>query len=172
MEYSNTFRHNFSSIFNNLLYEFAKIHQYDTRKDYKDAWKIWMENNENLISQETINLKSNGFNGNIQDKMYKSARYYFRKKKDHGERKKETKVRKQYISLDHQFLECMDDHINRTNKECKPSISFETFCIMYENEIIEEESRLIEEYNIDSEHYNKKIKKTYKNRHFLYMNKK
>ena len=170
MESSNTFRHNFTPIFTSLLYEFAKIHQHDNRKDYKEAWKLWLENNENSVSQETNRLKSNGYNGNIQDKMYKSARYYFRKKQDHGERKKETKIRKQYISLDHEFLTCMDDHIKRSERSCKPSLSFEMFCIMYENEINEEQARLIDEYNIDVEQYNKKIKKTYKNRHFLIMN--
>lgn len=177
-----TFRHNFSESIMKSLYGFAKMHQYDARNDYKDAWKDWTENNEVVIQEEKARLKGNGFTGDFQDKMYKSGRYYFRNKKDFGERKKESVVRKQYIALDNDLIEIMDNHIMRYGygqgqgqvqgqgqihwDALKPAICFEEFCIRHEEVINEEEKRLFEEYGVAQEAYSKKIKKTYKNRYF------
>ena len=166
---ANTFRHNFSESIMKALYGFAKMHQYDARNDYKDAWKDWTESNEPVIREEEERLKGNGFTGDFQDKMYKSGRYYFRIKKDFGERKKELSVRKQYIALDNDLIEIMDNHILRHGHGLKPAICFEEFCIRHEEEIDAEEKRLFEEYDLVQDAYSKKIKKTYKNR--CYQNK-
>lgn len=166
------FRHNFSESIMKGLYDFSKIHQYDVRSDYKEAWNVWTENHREEIGAEEQRLKENGFDGDVCDKMYKSARYYFRKKKDFGERKKESSIRKQYIALDNMFLEKMDCHMTRHSCGEKPALCFEMFCIMYENDIYEEENRMSEEYNMDKTEFLKKIKKTYKNRYFQNMNKK
>ena len=74
------YRFKFTEEFMEVLYEFSKIHQYDERKDFKEAWKIWVEENETIINQETTRLNDLGYKGDILDKMFKSARYYFRKK--------------------------------------------------------------------------------------------
>jgi hypothetical protein len=37
----NIFRFKFKDEFTGELYKFAKIHQYDHRKDFKEAWKKW-----------------------------------------------------------------------------------------------------------------------------------
>lgn len=166
------FRHNFSESIMKCLYDFSKIHQYDARSDYKEAWNVWTENHREEIGVEEQRLKKNGFHGDVCDKMYKSARYYFRKKKDFGERKKESSIRKQYVALDNMFLEKMDSHMTRHSCGEKPAICFEMFCIMYENDIYEEETRMSEEYNMDKTEFLKKIKKTYKNRYFQNVNKK
>jgi len=168
---ANTFRHNFSESIMKALYGFAKMHQYDARNDYKDAWKDWTENNEQVIREEEERLKGNGFTGDFQDKMYKSGRYYFRKKKDFGERKKESRVRRQYIALDNELIDKMDTHIARNERGLKPAICFETFCMIYEEDINMEEERLFEEYNLLPDTYSKKLKKTYKNRYFQNKNK-
>jgi len=39
----NIFRYKFSDDFIQPLYQFSKIHQYDHRKDFKEAWNIWIE---------------------------------------------------------------------------------------------------------------------------------
>lgn len=165
-ESTTVFRHNFSDSTMKILYNFAKLHQYDVRADYKESWKQWTEENNNIIFEEQKRLKENGFNGDIYDKMYKSARYYFRKKKDFGERKRENVERKKYIALDNELLEKMDIHMERYCHGEKPAICFEMFCIMFEEDINNEERRLCEDYNISTGDFSKKIKKTYKNRHF------
>ena len=75
-----TYRHKFSPDVVKNLYEFSKIHQHDNRKIYKESWENWVKENDELISVETRRLTENNYNGNVIDKMYKSSRYYFRRK--------------------------------------------------------------------------------------------
>lgn len=74
------FRYNFTESVMDELTTFAKLHEHDTRLDFKDAWKTWMAQNKSLIELETNRLVQAGFTGDVIDKMYKSVRYYFRKK--------------------------------------------------------------------------------------------
>ena len=76
----NIFRYKFSDEFTGPLYQFSKIHQYDHRKDFKEAWNIWIEENDDLVNKEAKRLSELDYKGDIIDKMFKSARYYFRKK--------------------------------------------------------------------------------------------
>jgi hypothetical protein len=77
--------------------------------------------------------------------MFKSARYYYRKK---GTEKKEPKQRCSYIGVQKELLEAMDLHINVSkNKEFKPSDGFEDFC--KENlELLREEIKRLIDCNI------------------------
>ena len=59
---------------------FSKIHQYDDRHTYKEAWNMWKGNHEDFISAEAERLMRLGYVGSVEDKMYKAGRYYFRKK--------------------------------------------------------------------------------------------
>lgn len=74
------YRFKFTENFMTELYKFSKIHQYDDRKDFKEAWKIWTEENDDIIELEMCRMLRLGYNGDVLDKMFKSARYYFRKK--------------------------------------------------------------------------------------------
>ena len=77
-----TFRFEFSRDFIDELSRFSKVHQYDERRAYKEAWQKWKSNEEidALISFEIRRLENLGYKGDIEDKMFKSGRYYFRKK--------------------------------------------------------------------------------------------
>ena len=44
---SKIFRFNLSDDIMQRITQFAKIHQYDDRKNYKEAWNTWIEDNEN-----------------------------------------------------------------------------------------------------------------------------
>jgi hypothetical protein len=164
------FRFKFTEEFMVDLYKFAKIHQYDHRKDFKEAWTVWTEENEDLVLEETDRLHNLGYDGDILDKMFKSARYYFRKK---SPVKAEPKQRRQYISVSHELLEAMDTHI-RTNiglKDYQPKTGFVNF---YEanNTLILQTFRSFCQQNIkDVEFIQTKLKKTYKNRYFMFINK-
>jgi hypothetical protein len=159
------YRFKFTKDFMEELYTFSKIHQYDERNDFKDAWKIWTEDNEEIINNEIkylINLK---YDGDIMDKMFKSARYYFRKK---STEKKDPKQRRQYISVTRELLDAMDDHIeeNIKTENYQPKTGFILFC--KENEILLKEAltKIFEQGVKDMELIQNKIKKTYKNRYF------
>ena len=160
------YRYKFTENFMEELYEFSKIHQYDERKDFKEAWKIWIEENEDIINNETLRLDNLGYKGNVIDKMFKSARYYFRNKSTD---KKEPKQRRPYISVTRDLLNAMDNHIekNMYNEDYQPKTGFILFCKSNEAILIETLANVIEQGINDSEVIQDKIKKTYKNRYFI-----
>lgn len=166
----NIFRYKFDNEFTEHLYKFSKIHQYDHRKDFKEAWNIWIEENEDLIYKEVKRLTELEYKGNILDKMYKSARYYFRKK---NTEKKEPKKRRVYVGIQSELLTAMDNHIsiNKKKDDYKPSNGFEDFCKEHIELLKVEVSSLCKSGMKDSEEIKKKIKKTYKNRYFMLMSK-
>jgi hypothetical protein len=164
----NIYRYKFTQEFMNEIYQFSKIHQYDERKDFKEAWGVWMETNSELINSEVNRLTNLNYQGDIIDKMFKSARYYFRKK---GTVKKEPVKRSNYVAVNKELLDAMDQHIikNITKKEYKPSEGFVDFCDTNIELLKEEVARLFEEEGLqkDAKTVEKKMKKTYKNRYFI-----
>ena len=160
------YRFKFSEEFMEELYEFSKIHQYDERKDFKEAWKLWTEEHIDIIDEEMLRLNHLGYAGDVLDKMFKSARYYFRKK---STEKKEPRQRRQYISVTRELLDAMDNHIQEHifNDDYQPKTGFISFCKENENILKESLTKIIEQGITDSETIQDKIKKTYKNRYFM-----
>ena len=149
---------------NELLY-FSKKHEFEENKDYKEKWVAWVEENNEMIQKEEKRLMELGYQGDILDKMYKSSRYYFRKKSLSNQ---PPKTRCQYISLSKEWLNKIDEFILQSlqlNKRPKDSyIEFlqlhSHFCSSI---VIEMQENGIEDiFDMD-----KKIKKTYKNRYFM-----
>jgi len=134
-----------------MLSDFAKIHQYDERTAFKEAWNIWVEDNTEQVEQECRAIYSDGYEGDALDKMFKSARYYFRKK---SVQKKEQSPRKSYEKTGAEILKKMDIHI-KENLNMKPHDSYLAF-LRKEAFRKEEEEDLIDE---------EKLKKTFKNRY-------
>lgn len=166
----NIYRYKFMLEFTDELYKFSKVHQYDNRKDFKESWKIWMEENENIISNEVRRLTHLGYDGDILDKMFKSARYYFRKK---SIEKKTPAKRRKYVCIEKNILLVMDEHIKNSIEEktidYKPSTGFDDFC-KQNIELLKQEIRLMYHSGLtDSNDIKNKIKKTYKNRYFLFI---
>jgi hypothetical protein len=167
---NNIYRYKFTDNFTNDLYEFSKIHQYDDRKVFKEAWNIWVEDNKDIVDTETRRLTNMKYEGDVLDKMFKSARYYFRKK---STEKKEPQKRCVYTGVKKELLVAIDAHIikNITDKEYKPSIGFLSFCKENLDIINDEESNLVRNGFADNEKIQNKIKKTYKNRYFMLISK-
>jgi len=166
----NIFRFKFTNDFTIELYNFSKIHQYDHRKDFKEAWNIWLEQNEDIVCEEVRRLSNLNYDGNILEKMFKSARYYFRKK---STEKKEPAKRRVYQSVQKDLLDAMDAHIKMhiNEEDYKPSEGFGSFCKEYIDVIKEEVNQLCKNGFSDSNEIKNKIKKTYKNRYFLLISK-
>jgi len=160
------YRFQFTDVFNTELYNFAKIHQYDHRSVFKEAWEVWVEENENIVAIEVVRLTNMGYDGDIIDKMFKSARYYYRKK---STEKKELAERRDYISVKKDLLIAMDNHIKKglESKNYKPSDGFDGFCKANIDLLKDEVQILYKSGFVNSEEIKKKIKKTYKNRYFL-----
>lgn len=160
------FRYKFMEELNIELHNFAKIHQYDPHKVFKEAWLVWLEENDTLVSSEVVRLKLLGYEGDIINKMFKSARYYYRKK---DLTVKEPQERRIYVSLDKNFLQKMDEHIRNglLQENFKPSEGFDEFCNQNVDLLKEEVKKLYKSGMKDPKDIKQKIKKTYKNRYFL-----
>jgi len=166
----NIFRYKFGDDFTCELFKFSKIHQYDHRKDFKEAWKKWLEENECIVDEESTRLKDLGYNGDILEKMFKSARYYFRKK---STEKKAPIERREYMGVQKILLEAMDNHIkmNANKENFKPSEGFDDFCNTNKDLLREEVNSLCKNGMKDPVEIKNKIKKTYKNRYFIFITK-
>ena len=166
----NIFRYKFTDEFTGELFKFSKIHQYDHRKDFNESWNIWTEYNDDIVSEEVRRLTNLHYDGDILDKMFKSARYYFRKK---STEKKEPLKRRDYIAIQRDLLDAMDDHIksNISGDDYKPSDGFDEFCKANIDLLKEEVNILCRNGFTNSVEIKNKIKKTYKNRYFLIISK-
>ena len=164
------YRFKFTEEFMVYLYNFSKIHQYDDRKDFKEAWTVWTEENDDIIDGEMRRLLNLGYEGDVLDKMFKSARYYFRKK---STERTDPKQRRQYISVTKDLLDAMDRHIenNIYDENYQPKTGFITFCKDNEALLKETISSIFGQGIKESELIEDKIKKTYKNRYFMLTNK-
>ena len=169
-----TFRFTFGNGFTEELSRFAKVHQFDDRVTFKEAWTIWIKESDisSLINIETKRLSSEGFTGDVLDKMYKSARYYYRKK---PEESKSPRERKEYIGFSKDILSYMDENINnqleaKTIIDLSPSDAFDNFCDNYKRIIMEEMKREKPDVSTwkrsDVEGMTNRFKKAYKNRFY------
>jgi len=181
-----THRHTFEPKVLEELTTFAKIHQYDDRIAFKEAWNTLLEDPEiqELFANESQRLQKQGYKGDVYDKMYKSARYYFSKKSKAEPSQEPKPQRKPYETIDPQILQEMDEHIRAQMKEnahvdttnqtiiCKmaPAQSFENYCDKYKTTTVLREIQNHAEDKVTSEHVNQviaKLKKTYKNRFYV-----
>ena len=155
------YRFSYSPNFHSLLNEFATIHRFDAdRKQFKEAWKQWLEDNKDAVDAEIAILLKNGFKGVPYDKMYKSVRYYYRKKPFMD---KIQKDRKEYTSMNRDIIREMDTHCKGMIGE-KPEEAFQAFVRQenYDSWKNSEQKRL----EMDDRTIYKKIQKTYKNRFY------
>lgn len=152
-------KHDFSKECIEELEHFAKLHKYDDRKQFKEAWNKWTQCNYELINHEKQRIAS--YDGNVVQKMFFSVRYYFRKKADNNESKK----RRKYVSLERVFLATIDKYLYnliQVNIDSKskvsntsPSNAFDLFC--------EQHLHTIEQIDCSVD----KLKKTFKNRYYM-----
>ena len=163
----NIFRFKFTEEVTTELDNFAKIHRYDDRHSFKDAWTVWIDENNDMIKEEIERLQHCGYEGDPVDKMFKSARYYYRKK---STEKKAPKDRRQYVSVQRELLDSMDDHINNSISEqsvFKPQHGFIDFCNSNKELLQQAVVKIVESGLKDPREIQDKMKRTYKNRYFM-----
>ena len=162
---SSIYRFKFTTDVMIYLTSFAKKHQFVDRKTYKESWETWLNDNSEMVEEECCRLYKLGYEGDVKDKMFKAARYYFRKK---SSSKLEPQKRKNYVTVDHEILNCMDEHIKRNigNSGYSPASGYSDFCHSNINVLNDEVIRLLD-CDLNKEEIITKIKKTYKNRYFI-----
>lgn len=168
----NTFRFKLDNNIINLLTGFAKLHQYDDRKTYQEAWSIWYQDNISIFLEEINRLKHLNYKGDFESKFYKAARYYFRNKD--LDNKVEPKKRRNYITMESELLNAMDLHIlrNKIYNNFTPASGYEDFCVSHVEILKTEINTLVQLNNnnnnqVTAKDIVDKIKKTYKNRYFI-----
>ena len=146
-----TFRHEFGKVFMEQLSQFSKVHQYDDRHTYKSEWTKWTQQEEiaEAIETERRRLHENGYTGDVNDKMFKAGRYYFRKKTpatpatpakeddedddndananaDANDDKKHQQ-RRPYITMSKEAIRMMDAHIQSKHTKAAHAAEAEKF---------------------------------------------
>lgn len=168
-----TFHHNFSEEIAERFMYFATLHRYDDRKTFKEAWQKWIleEDVAADIQTEIQSLEANHYAGNIMDKMFKSVRYYYRKKPITPN---PPTTRKEYVAFPVSILENMDKHIietmiqhtNPVTTQCgiSPAKAFDLYIQRLKQEHQQQQHPEQDQpIVIDIPKY----KKTYKNRFFI-----
>ena len=163
------YRFKFSNELMDPLTEFSNKHRFDDPELFKVYWDRWITQPHNIeiISKEKDRLNNLGYDGDINDKMYKTVRYYLKNK---SLEKKQPKKRRKYITLDKEFLEKMDDHILDVAivQDLKPAHAYNNFISIWENmRLVEEQMQELIAKDLTELAASNKIKKTYKNRYFL-----
>ena len=174
-----TFRFIYSNDFIKELEYFSKVHEYDDRKSFKEAWTLWIreDNIKKQIEQEIEKSNNEGYKGDIMDKMFKSARYYYRKKnkKEQVEDDEESEE-KNFTGLSKDMMKIMDEHINMIIKKhidittavslVNPATAFDDFCKTNIKEITDEIFSLKDKMVLIPNEVTMKFKKSYKNRFY------
>jgi hypothetical protein len=181
---SKIFRYKLTDDIMALITHFAKIHQLDDRHDYKEAWALWLVEHRDYIEREVVRLNQLGYQGDVEDKMFKAGRYYFREKVALTTPKAPTlttpkvnvneikvKATREYIVMAPHVIQAMDKHLLAImkNKDFKPALGYTQFCDEQLELLKVEVRRLMGENkcSMDSDKLAAKIKKTYKNRYFI-----
>jgi len=170
------FRFDFSKNVIDLLSEFSTTHHFEKRQLFQQSWNNWIlrDDIKIVLEKECDNLKGEGFIGDIYDKMYKSARYYHKKRDaDKNQERKQIVHTNRFSS---QFLKMIDNIINtQIQQEIKSKNSeiiksqiefFKEFCLIKKDEIVIELKTIKQERGEICEDIGEKLKKTYKNRFY------
>tara|TARA_Y100000996_G_C22421065_1_gene601464 strand:- start:363 stop:887 length:525 start_codon:yes stop_codon:yes gene_type:complete len=160
------YRFKFSDTIVEMLTSFAKLHANDDRHTYKDAWSVWWTTNADVLEYEVRRLQTLGYDGSVEDKMYKAGRYYFRGK---NTAKTKVKPRRAYVAMTPEMIEAMDAHIDTvmTEEEFSPARGYDWFCASHQGLLRTEIVHLRNAGILDDVELISKVRKTYKNRYFL-----
>ena len=136
--------------------EFSTKHREAKNKEFKSAWKSWIQDPDiaELFVEESRRLANTGYTGDLCEKLYFSARYYFRKKALNSKTQEERRARKPHEATDSALLsEMTNDIISQiqSNHNIRPAAAFEHY----------------RRHHPLNERDEEKIKKIYKNRVFL-----
>lgn len=108
---------------------FSQFHRHDDNKTLDIYFKEWLDTNKALVDKERQYLETHQYPSNIEDKLYKSIKYYYIKKySTEVDRPKVTKRSYEHVpkELMEQIRQDIHAHWNE-NPRFKPSHSFEAF---------------------------------------------
>ena len=173
---NNVFRFKFSEDINLILQRFASIHHGDDLEEFKEAWERTIKTYRTVIDIETMRLNEIGFDGDVENKMFISARYYYSKQYKIGEKKfaetnvkaaaeddavrevaaeDETENKRQYTKIGGDIHKTIEQFLTRNNNySMKPAIAWNNFCNEYGDDLCPKKTFKNRIYN-----YREKIRK-------------
>ena len=157
------YRHKFASEISEKIADFSTRHGAASLAEFKKHWSAFLVANKDVIEKETTRLGDEGMTANIVDKMFASARYWHAKKPGKTVKDKNDKS---YVTTSRVFLAAIDAHIQNSGFLMKPSDAFDDFCER-NLDILKHEIAYLKAANLSVDDIRTKIKKTYKNRHFV-----
>ena len=168
------FRFDFTEDVGNLLSKFSQEHSSEKCGNFQHSWKLWVDEPEvkKTLENEDIRLQHLGFQGDVWDKMYKSARYYY-KKKQHQKKLSPKLSNKHTHRFSNMLLEKIDvwlqgefkkNIVNTSEITLSQPESYNRFCLLQKNVLLNEFTNIKKNKGIIPEDIGQKLKKTYKNR--------
>ena len=161
-----TYRFKFNKELLDSIREFSKLHSNDNCDDFLDAFHLWKRVNNEIISLEEKRILDLGFNGNIEEKIYKSARYYFKNKKNTSY-KLNKQLKTNYIPRNPVFFKMMETYINKN--PIKASLLYKEFINETDTNILSEintEIVRLKTFELNQTECLKKIKKMFNNAYY------
>jgi hypothetical protein len=171
------FRFDFTSEVGNLLAKFSDEHETEKYNVFQSSWNSWinMEGVSDILTKECSRLREEGYTGDVWDKMYKSARYYYKKRgRSNKDKNSKTVERSAKIKFSERYLMKLNENIesqlncNRSDNNVislSNNDAFNEFCEVNKSEIVEELRLVKERYGELPKDIIKKLKKIFKN-HF------
>jgi len=170
------FRFNYSEKFTQVLEDFAKDHSTEDRKEFRQSWISLRNKNTEIFQEEIRRIQTQGYDGDIDKKIFESIRYYYRKKILKQTSKTKTSKTSKTSKLggfSREIKQWMDIHIKNiivqeTENLVSPAEAFDDFCRENREEITKEVFRLKSKVNkqLDPTEITDKFKKSYKNRYY------
>lgn len=177
----------FSEEFSKVLHAFSKQHYEEPLKQFRQSWQAWISKSDiqTQMIREIERMRTNNFIGTdeeIRQKIYTSARFYYRKKEKRAKKlasdlQKEQEDKEQntnkmskhkpYIGFSKEFIQLMDNEIkdkilqkadtDDTKKteaiKLNQKKAFHTFTTAHVTEISEEFGKLKTKYDELEEHF-------------------
>ena len=168
------YRYKLSADMTMAISQFASVHAYDSRREYKAHWQTWIIEHASLVAAEDKRLTSMGYTGDLGDKMYKAGRYYFRKRSIAvPEAPKERRV---YVGASRDLLTAMDQFLALGQlfpSRVAPALLYQRFVESdsYHLLVSREIQRLASLADISERQAADKVKKTFKNRYYTHSHK-
>ena len=140
------FRFKFDRDINSILQRFASIHHGDDLDDFKDAWDQFLSTYRTAIDIEAQRLKEIGYNGDVENKMLTSVRYYYCKQFKIGNTEKkdqhvpneeapvqeapvqDTQTKRNYVKINKDVHDAIDKFLKKNNNyTLKPATAWSEF---------------------------------------------
>ena len=179
------YRFDFTDNAKHLLVDFANRNKNAKRKEFLEAWVKWSSEEEikGKLDQERARMESEGFTGDVLDKMFKSVRYYHKKRPNCSDEEevKEAPRGGHNNRFSREFLNEMDNYIQKQIENTKnlhkekdkwvntlsQAVAYSEYCkanqksILAEFVLIKAKRGEVTNKMVDT------LKKTYKNRFYL-----